>query len=133
MSTKAKLSLAVAVVLAGIVYLSLLGFQSAKTYYLSVDQALAEMDGLGGRALRVHGRVAAGSVDWDAGEVTLRFLMEGQDRRTLPVVYQGVKPDLLQDRVDVVVEGNLQDGVLVADRVMVKCPSKYEAAAETPS
>ena len=126
---RTKLLLAVGVVLAGIAYLSLLGFQSAKTYYLSVDQTVAQAAELGDRFLRVHGQVAPGSVEWKARDVTLRFVMEGTGGAELPVVYRGIKPDLLQDGVDVVVEGRVQDGALVADRVMVKCPSKYEAAS----
>ena len=128
LSIRVKLAAAVLVVIAGIAYLSLMGFQSAKTYYLSVDQALDQAPGLGGRFVRVHGKVEPGTVDWAVEEVTLRFAMAGDSGRALPVVYQGVKPDLLQDGVDVVVEGRLQGDTLVADRVMVKCPSKYEAA-----
>lgn len=128
MSIRVKVAAAVLVVVAGIAYLSLMGFQSAKTYYLSVDQTLEQAGGLGGQFLRVYGKVEPGTVDWTARDVTLQFAMAGESGRTLPVVYKGVKPDLLQDGVDVVVEGRLQGNTLVADRVMVKCPSKYEAA-----
>jgi len=127
-SARVKVGLAVLVVLAGIAYLSLMGFQSAKTYYLSVDQALGRADQLEGRFVRVHGRVAPGTVAWSVHDVTLAFAMAGDSGRPLPVVYKGVKPDLLQDGVDVVVEGRLEGDTLVADRVMVKCPSKYEAS-----
>lgn len=133
MSTKAKLALAIGVVLAGIGYLAILGFQSAKTYYLSVDETVHQAERLGDRFLRVNGTVAPGTVDWEAKDVTLRFVMQGQRGASLPVVYRGVKPDLLRDRVDVVVEGRLQDGTLVAERVLVKCPSKYEAATTQAS
>ncbi|HEY8552736.1 MAG TPA: cytochrome c maturation protein CcmE [Thermaerobacter sp.] len=133
MSVRMKVGAAVLVVLAGIAYLSLMGFQSAKTYYLSVDQALGRADELQGRFVRVHGRVAPGTVDWTVHDVTLAFAMAGESGRSLPVVYKGVKPDLLQDGVDVVVEGRLEGDTLVADRVMVKCPSKYQAASTQPS
>ncbi|PZN09102.1 MAG: cytochrome c biogenesis protein CcmE [Bacillota bacterium] len=129
MSTKKKLAIAIAVVLAGIAYLAVLGFQSAKTYYLSVDQTVAQAERLGDRFLRVNGKVSPGTIDWEAKTVTLRFVMQGEET-SLPVLYRGVKPDLLRDDVDVVVEGRLQEGVLVAERVLVKCPSKYEAAGQ---
>lgn len=128
LSIRVKLAAAVLVVVAGIAYLSLMGFQSAKTYYLSVDQTLDQAGGLDDRFVRVHGKVEPGTVNWAVDQVTLRFAMAGDTGRTLPVVYKGVKPDLLQDGVDVVVEGRVQGDTLVAERVMVKCPSKYEAA-----
>lgn len=133
MSTKTKLAIAIAVVVAGIGYLAILGFQSAKTYYLSVDQTVAQAGRLGDSFLRVNGTVTPGTIDWEAKSVTLRFVMQGEQGASLPVVYQGVKPDLLRDRVDVVVEGRLQDGVLVAERVLVKCPSKYQSASQQAS
>ena len=43
-------------------------------------------------------------------------------------------PDLFKDGAEVVVEGHLEqrhgDTVLVADNVMAKCPSKFQARAE---
>lgn len=52
------------------------------------------------------------------------------DTTAIPVVYNRVKPDLLADDVEVVVEGTLVDGVFQARKVLVKCPSKYEAELE---
>jgi cytochrome c-type biogenesis protein CcmE len=56
---------------------------------------------------------------------------------TLSVLFQGLEtPDLFQDGADVVVEGTLTidgDGsqpVFLADNVLAKCPSKFEANAE---
>jgi cytochrome c-type biogenesis protein CcmE len=50
---------------------------------------------------------------------------EGQAR--LPVQYKGVKPDMFQTGVDVIVEGRLgADGVFAASVLMTSCPSKYQ-------
>jgi cytochrome c-type biogenesis protein CcmE len=50
---------------------------------------------------------------------------EGQDR--IPVRYKGVKPDMFQTGVDVIVEGRIgHDGVLAASVLMTSCPSKYQ-------
>lgn len=54
----------------------------------------------------------------------------GRSGHALPVVYNRVKPDLLADEVEVVVEGTMVDGVFQARKVLVKCPSKYEAELE---
>ncbi len=55
----------------------------------------------------------------------------GSDVR-LAVVYRSLEtPDLFKDGAEVVVEGRLQgrggDAVFVADNVMAKCPSKFQA------
>jgi len=43
----------------------------------------------------------------------------------VPVVYRGSVPDLFRTGRDVSVEGSLQNGVFVADKLVTKCPSKY--------
>jgi cytochrome c-type biogenesis protein CcmE len=43
------------------------------------------------------------------------------------VRYKGVKPDMFQTGVDVIVEGRIgHDGVLAASVLMTSCPSKYQ-------
>ncbi|MEE2673468.1 MAG: cytochrome c maturation protein CcmE, partial [Myxococcota bacterium] len=53
----------------------------------------------------------------------------------LMVVYRSLEtPDLFKDGAEVVVEGRVQgrgaDAIFVADNVMAKCPSKFQAQAE---
>ena len=53
------------------------------------------------------------------------------------VLFQGLEtPDLFQDGADVVVEGTLaingSQRLFMADNVLAKCPSKFEANAEVP-
>jgi cytochrome c-type biogenesis protein CcmE len=47
----------------------------------------------------------------------------------MPVRYHGIIPDTFVDGADVVVEGAMSgDGTFVANNMLAKCPSKYEAA-----
>ena len=60
---------------------------------------------------------------------------DGDSPRPLSVVYTGLEtPDLFKDGAEVVVEGVLSsagpEGVFLADKVLAKCPSKFEAAPE---
>lgn len=49
----------------------------------------------------------------------------------LDVVYDDIKPDLLQDEAQAIVRGRLQpDGTFLADELLLKCPSRY--AEEIP-
>lgn len=86
---------------------------------------------------RVHGYVAPGSIerDLDARRVRFRVVNDpphagGPPGRPLEVVFASLEtPDLFKDGAEVVVEGRLAQadgGAFHADKVMAKCPSKFE-------
>jgi cytochrome c-type biogenesis protein CcmE len=119
--------LAVAIALG---YLGFTAFQGASMYYLTVDELLARNDAYGER-VRVMGKVEDGSVVTDSETNTLHFDVTSGGDTSLPVVYSGVVPDAFKKNADVVVEGSLtRAGTFEADSLLVKCPSKYEAAPE---
>ena len=80
-----------------------------------------------------HGRVslvgiAVGKPTGDAHAGGLHFrLRDRHGTATVPVVYKGSVPDLFRPAREVVVDGKLRDGVLVAvpNTLVTKCPSKY--------
>jgi len=119
--------LAVAIALG---YLGFTAFQGASMYYLTVDELLARNDVYGER-VRVMGKVEDGSVVKNSETNTLHFAVTSGGDTSLPVVYSGVVPDAFKQNADVVVEGSLTwAGTFQADSLLVKCPSKYEAAPE---
>lgn len=115
------------IVFLAIGYLAYAGFQSSATYYYTVSELAAQKSSVNGENVRVNGRVAAGSVDQDTKERTLRFTIVdvvGED--SLPVVYRGIAPDTFKAGRDVVIEGYLNSaGVFQANTILTKCPSKY--------
>jgi cytochrome c-type biogenesis protein CcmE len=49
---------------------------------------------------------------------------------SLDVIYDGPRPEMLKDEAQAIVTGTLnEDGVFVAEELLLKCPSKYEEAA----
>ena len=94
-----------------------------------------------GEAARVHGYVMPGSITRDVESRTVRFAVQeepphagGTASGALPVVYGTLEvPDLFKDGAEVVVEGRIDTGrdgaVFVAQNVLAKCPSKFEAAS----
>jgi len=85
---------------------------------------------LAGHAGRVSltGNVV-GPVTGDAHAGGLRFrLRQIGGTETVPVVYTGSVPDLFRARRDIVVDGQLRNGVFVAlpGTLVTKCPSKYQ-------
>jgi cytochrome c-type biogenesis protein CcmE len=121
----------------GIAYLAASAFGAAATYYLTVDELLGQGEQAYGRRVRISGRVAEGTLAHDAPSGLLAFrVVDGGG--SLPVVYRGVKPDMLGDRggrayQDVVVEGRLErDGVLHASALIVKHGAEFAARGAGP-
>jgi len=83
------------------------------------------------RPVRVHGFVQNGSIARDLGAGHVDFAIRDDSGATLLVRYQGIDvPDLFGDGAEVVIEGRSGSGDrFLADRVLAKCPSKYEPAA----
>ncbi len=78
-----------------------------------------------GRAVRLGGMVAAGSVKRAADGVTVRFVVT-DGRATTPVSFAGIVPDLFRERSGVVAEGQFQrDGSFVASNLLAKHDEKY--------
>lgn len=116
-------------------------------YFQTLDEFLANNEdgrAMEGKSLRIHGYVAIGSIDRNLEDKHVTFEVQndpphksGAGASTLPVLFQGLEtPDLFQDGADVVVEGTLtvegNESVFLANNVLAKCPSKFEANAEVP-
>jgi len=115
------------------------------TYYQTLEEFEAAGPTPGDGGLRVHGYVSIASIERDVAGKQVRFLVQNDPPHAAPsaassdarleVVYRSLEtPDLFKDGAEVVVEGRLrgrgQDAVFVADNVMAKCPSKFQAQAE---
>jgi cytochrome c-type biogenesis protein CcmE len=87
---------------------------------------------LAGERVKVGGAVIAGS--WDKNSNPMKFTVRDETDvdgtgPTLDVVYNGPVPSTFGDGVTAIVTGELgSDGVLNADEMITKCPSKYESA-----
>jgi len=112
-----------------IVYLVASSTRGATVYALSIHELKARGSDAYGQGVRVGGTVDGPSIAWDAQKQVLEFsLVDGQE--ALEVVYHGARPDMFRDGAQALVEGKCQDtGVFVASKLLLKCPSKYEAAA----
>jgi cytochrome c-type biogenesis protein CcmE len=53
---------------------------------------------------------------------------EGGSSVVVPVVYSNVKPDMFAEERDVLIDGDLVQGRLIAAQLQTQCPSKYEPA-----
>lgn len=126
------------VIVGAIAYLMYAGIRETSSYYLTVPEFVAKKHEVGTSSLRLAGRVAPGSIDWDARTLQLKFSLGTFPNaqtvgETIPVAFTGIKPDMFADGRDVIVEGRYEGGVIRAKQVLTSCPSKYEAkTAEAP-
>lgn len=77
------------------------------------------------RQIRAGGMVKEGSVVRDADSLKVRFVVTDY-QATVPVVYEGILPDLFAEGEGVVVTGRLgEDGVFIAGEVLAKHDENY--------
>jgi cytochrome c-type biogenesis protein CcmE len=94
-------------------------------YYQSVGEFASEGST---QSSRIHGFVLEGSIARDLPAGYVDFALRDDVGGVLPVRLDGIEvPDLFGDGAEVVVEGRLDGDRFVAQRVLAKCPSKYEA------
>jgi cytochrome c-type biogenesis protein CcmE len=79
-----------------------------------------------GKSYELTGKVVKGSIQRSDDE--LRFRIRDRDgTESVPVTYAGVVPDPFREGREVIVSGELKQGVFVAERdsLVTKCPSKF--------
>jgi cytochrome c-type biogenesis protein CcmE len=138
-------------IVAAVVYLVVSNTGSTARYYTTVEELQAMGEEAIGRSVTVSGAVPGDTIVYDPlaprvtfaivhvpgdpGEVeragglaaVLRAAIRDPDAPRLEVVYDDVRPDLLQDEVQAIIRGELgEDGRFYADEVLLKCPARYE-------
>ena len=130
-----KVAVGMTVIVAAVAYLLLAGTTASTVYFLTVPEVQQQLPALQqtSHPIRVAGPVTADPIHWEVRQLSLAFHIGAGEAR-LPVQYTGVKPDMLQAGVSVIVEGRIgRDGVLHASTVMTSCPSKYQDEQQAPS
>ena len=113
-----------AVIIIVVGWLLYTSIESATAPYLTVTELLAE--GPSDRIVRATGTVVGETIIWDEEELVLQFDLS-DDGGSISIDYHGIRPDLLEDGIEAVVEGQYQgEGLFAAAAILLKCPSKYE-------
>ena len=71
------------------------------------------------------------SSEYDAARSEFAFYMKDDNGQEEKVIFDGAKPNNFEIANAVVVKGRYKDGCFRASEILTKCPSKYEADAET--
>lgn len=120
-SRKLAIGLALIAVAIGVVAYS--GIRSSTVYYLTPTEFAARPD-LRDARVRLAGRVVSGSIRRADGRIVGFRITDGA--ALLDVRYDGPLPDLFAEEREVLVEGRLDGGSLLATRVMTTHPTEYK-------
>ena len=105
---------------------SLSSFKETLTPYVSYKQA-RETE----RIVQVAGALQKGSSSYEDVQDFLYFtLNDPKTKETLRVRYKGIKPANFEDAISIVAIGQYDEGTkeFEANKLLVKCPSKYQGA-----
>ena len=129
LTAKKKLLAGGALVLIALGYLIFTAFNGASSYYLTVSELKAQERAMLGQSVRLNGLVVSGSIVKGASGMDFEFAVADHVKPTdtYKVTFRGIPPDMFQDGVDVVAEGQLRpDGAFHATNLLTRCASKYE-------
>lgn len=102
-------------------------FRETLVYDRTVDEVAEQRDELVSQRLRVGGKLVEGSHHIPDGTTDHEFVIQGK-AQTLRVRFTGLWPNAATDGRELMIEGVLsEDGVVIADRVLARCPSRYKA------
>lgn len=151
MRNKTTFVIAGVLIVAAVVYLIISSTGTTAQYFLTIEE-LSEMGEVASdRNITVSGAVLGETIVYDemgpsvsftivhvpgdpqeieeAGglAMVLHNAVSDTDAQRLDIVYDSVKPDLLQNEAQAIVRGKLgADGIFYADDLLLKCPTRYE-------
>jgi cytochrome c-type biogenesis protein CcmE len=118
-------------IVAAVTYLVYANTQANAVYYMTVSE-LKSCTTCMSQSVRVAGVVQAGSIVRDDQKQLVNFVV-AEGRQALAVTYTGVVPDIFRPGIQVVVEGHYSGhGPFLAQTLLAKCPSKFQAATPAP-
>lgn len=130
MKKSAKITLVSLLMVGAFVYLMVLGIKEGSMYYLEVSEFTVKMEELGNTKVRINGEVLKGSNSYNTETHIFSFtLKDTENPEIVKVEYKGAPPDLVDEKgITIVAEGRYDKrrGIFVSDKLLVKCPSKYE-------
>ena len=122
MNLKVIVALALVAVAVGV---GVTSFKKTVTPYISFAEA-KQSTGM----VQVNGVLADKNYVLKQEEQYLSFRLRDAKGEVLPVEYKGVIPGNFDQATSIVAIGRYADGKFAAEQLLVKCPSKYQAAAE---
>ncbi len=103
------------------IVLAAFSFQSALTPYVSVAEAKRTNDTVQLKGKRLD------NGNYDTVNNVFRFRIRDDQGEEIKIIYDGAKPGNFDQASHVVCIGKYEQGIFQAEKLLVKCQSKYEA------
>lgn len=151
MKGKTKFIAAGLLIVIAVAYLIVTSTGSTARYFITIEELRAMDDEARERDITISGAVLGDTIAYDASQPRVTFTIvqvpgdpkeveragglskvlhdavNDPDAPRLEVVYDDIKPDLLQHETQAIIRGRLgEDGRFYADEVLLKCPTRYE-------
>ena len=104
--------------------------QKMTVFFYTPAEVLASQAEFEDKTIRIGALVQQGSVDWNAQAIQLSFKITEDGKKSIPVYYAGVKPDLFREGQGVVVEGKMTGMRFEASQLLVKHSEEYTVETE---
>jgi len=125
-NNRARLILAVLIIIGAVGYLIFFGMQQGVGQILTIEEALQKKYDSNISFIQMEGQVNYDTVAYEPTKPLITFDITN-DKSNITVIFKDVKPDNFDSGYPIIVEGKfLEDGIFLADKLLVKCPSKYE-------
>ena len=98
-----------------------MAFRDSLTPYVNFSKAKT----LSGN-VQVRGVLVSPQISVSGNNKIMEFALQDETGQVADIVYSGIKPDGLEQATSIVVIGKYQRGQFVAERLLIKCPSKYQ-------
>ena len=112
-----------ALLIAGFAVLGVMEMMKSQTPYVTTA---AKVRSMGGRPVQFIGAIMPDKIKYNEKDDELLFDLRDEKSDTLKIRYKGVRPANFETADKAVVRGTYRGDELVADQVLLKCPSKYK-------
>lgn len=133
MNKSGRVLIVALIVIASVIFLIFSAITENSGVEITITDLYENTDEFVSRYIVLEGELDPVSVKWDADNIELSFTITDEKGKRLSVLYKGIKPDGFYDDVIAIVNGKydpVQD-LFIADTLQTRCPSSYEAPAES--
>ncbi|MBN2693731.1 cytochrome c maturation protein CcmE [bacterium] len=132
-----KVIIILTILFSALSYLFISAFLENKMAYTSVSEFLLNKTNFEKKSLKIVGVLMIDTISQQKdvdGRVYHQFSIEDKKDKNsrMLVQFRGVMPGNMKEAMDVIVTGVVENGVLKADTMITKCPSKYENEKKHP-
>jgi cytochrome c-type biogenesis protein CcmE len=113
------------VIIAGFITYSVFIFQDSVTPYVTFAHARSVKN-----TVQVKGSLVSPEITCIENGKLSQFVLRDDAGEELSVVYRGNKPEGLEQAAGIVVIGKYNNGQFWADKLLVKCPTKYQESVK---